>query len=539
MIFEKIFSTLPMEFYIPVLAVTLIYFIWMTVRLIVTRVKVRHARFDFYTLEASIRLHQGCHIENLPLISGIFETAPRRLSHAYEEMIQAGVDFYQKKWIPNPADFITADTVFDSKTAKRIKGYGFLYYSLLGILLAGAVMMTSSFLFRDPDQVASGILLGFLPLFFSVLFTLLFITEKLQNNNIAESSIRSLIQAISRKLPVFSDYNGLALLINQFMEYDRNMSRAVDKLTDQIDHFVMDGLTEAVTTSIERTLMESIAPSIERSTNAIITLSQDIVEKENNGMKDLAVKFSSALSDELSYQMEPLVKKICEVSNTLANSKNYLDIATQTLDTYRQNATELQNLTSRTLVEYEASKASFSQDVQTIAGSFNQFSQIAGDYNERIAAGQSQFTTAVKQLETNMQEGQKTLRLLLDGIFVEARNAETQAQDSQKKNESYLNLMQSQIDSFSNEFATRNKELMDNLSRIFSDYTEKQSVRMMDQQEQIGLRSVDMLESMEKAAQDIKQSSSQIKSAFEELEAARRQEEENAKNRKHGLFSRH
>lgn len=549
MIIKKIVYELPFEFYTIILAVTILYVIWMAIQIISTSRRVRHLQYELYGIEDSIRLHQGCHIENLPLISEIFEASSRKLSYAYDKMIQISIDFHQKRWIPNPGDFINVDSVMEKNIAKRIKGYGFLYFSLLGLFLSVSTIVTGMVLFETEAQISACLILSLLPLFFCILFTVLFFIEKKQNAEIVSSSINSLVQTLSRKLPVFNDYNGLALLINQFLDYDRNMTKAVDRLTEQIDHFVVEGLTTAVTTSIEKTLMESVAPSIERATDAIVTLSTDVVEKENAGMKELALTFSTALSNELSYQFEPMIKEITEVANTLSNSKNYMDIATKTLDTYKQNAIELQTLTSRTLVDYESAKESFSKDIHDISDSFVQFSQASKEYNQRSDLNQQQFESATAALKTSMEEEAKTLRLLLDGIFVEARNTEVQAAQSQKMNEKYLETMNKQIDAFSQEltarnkeftleYATRNKELFEGLSSTISEFVRMQSSQIKDQNDKVGAHSLEILQSMEKASQDIRTSSSQIRQAFDELEAARVREEEIAKTRKTGLFGR-
>lgn len=538
MIIEKIVTALPFGFYSVVLAATVLYFIWMTIQLIMTRSRIRRLQYDLYNIEDSIRLHQGCHIENLPLISEIFETAPRKLTYAYDKMIQVSIDFHQKRWIPNPGDFITVDSVLDKQTSKRVKGYGFLYFSFVGLFLTFATVLSGLIVLKTQDQINTCIVLSLLPLFVCLLFTLLFFVEKLQNSTTVENSIKSLVQSLSRKLPVFNDYNGLALLINQFLDYDRNMTKSVDRLTEQIDHFVMDGLTDAVTASIEKTLLESVAPSIERATNAIATLSNDVVERENTGMKDLALKFSTALSSELSYQFEPLIKQVCDVANTLSNSKDYLDVASKTLDAYTQNVIELQSLTSKTLVDYEASKASFSEDIHSISGSLAQFNQASLKYDEKTLSNQQQFESAVSSLKESLEEGYQSLQLLLDGIFIEARNTEVQAHEAQKANENYLNIMKTQIDAFTEEFSSHNKELFAVLSSTISNFMNQQSAQITDQQKIVGAESVEMLRSMEEAARDIRTSSTQIKSAFDELEAARIREEENAKNKKTGLFGR-
>lgn len=538
MIIEKIVSTLPSGFYLVVLASSFIYLVWMTVQLILTRISVRHLQYDLYAIEDSIRLHQGCHIENLPLISEIFETTTRKLSYAYEKMIQMSIDFYQKKWIPDPNDFITINTILDKRTAKKIKGYGFLYFTFTGLALSLIFVLFGIIFFKTNEQISACLVMSLLPLPICLLFTILLYVEKLQNKTILENSILSLNQTLSRKLPVFNDYNGLALLINQFSDYDRNMTKAVEKLTEQIDNMVMDGLTKAVTESIERTLIESVAPSIERATSAIVTLSYDVIEKENTGMKDLALKFSTALSDELAYQLSPLINQICEVANTLSNSKNYLDIASKTLDTYKQNAIELQTLTSKTLLDYESSKAMFSRDIHDIAASFEQFNQASSEYNEKVDSNQQRFEKAAITLKESIESGHDSLRQLLDGIFIEARNAENQADTAQKMNENYLNIMKTQIDSLSHEFSSTNKSLIEGLSSTISGFISQQAINITSQQDKVETQSLQMLQSMEKAAKEIQSSSSQIKSAFDELEAARRIEEENARNRKPGFFSR-
>lgn len=538
MIIQKILAELPGEFVIPVIIISLIYFFWMTFQLILTRVRIMQSKIDFWSIESTIRMYQGCNIENLPLISEIFEQAPKKLSQAFDEIIQTSADFYQKKWIPSPDAFITVDNVFGKKTARRISGYGFLYFSLLGILFFFATILTGSLIFDTPDAILACLYLSFVPLLLSLLFTILFITEKLQITRIADSSIRSLTRALSQKLPVFSEYNSLAILVNQFLEYDRHMSESVSLLTTKIDNFVIGGLTETVTESIEAVLLDSIAPSIERSTDAIITLSKDVIEKENSGMKDLALKFSTALSEELAYQFEPLNKKMMEVANTLSESRKYLDIASQTLESYKDNVTDLNTQTSRTLKGYEDSRTAFSGDIHIIAGSFEQFSKSASIYNENVLLNQKQFETAAITLTNSISQSNSTLQALLDGIFIEARTAVDQARDSQKMNEAYLNIMKEQINTFTDELALHNKFMFDGLSSTITDFNNKQSEQLSDQQNKVSSQSTEMMKSMENAAKNIEASSNKIKASLDELEAARIREAENAKNQKRGFFGR-
>jgi hypothetical protein len=128
-----------------------------------------------------------------------------------------------------------------------------------------------------------------------------------------------------------------------------------------------------------------------------------------------------------------------------------------------------------------------------------------------------------------METENNTLRLLLDGIFIEAQKAEEQTYKTQKNVDTYLNSMQSQIDLFSNSFSQRNKELLDNLTVSMNNFLNAQSSEIVKNQDNTASRVETLLEAMEESAKAIKSSTVQIKAGFDELEEARIREEEKKK----------
>ncbi len=448
---------------------------------------------------------------------------------AYNDLLQASNDFYHKKWIPSPSDFFNITTVFDINTQKKLKGYRYLNYLFFGVVLFIGLIIWALIALSTDYSISAAFFISLIPVALTAFFALFTILEKIQNTSKAEAALQVLNRTLRLKLPVFSENSGLSLLIDQFLDYDRSMSKTVEKLTEKIDRFVMDGLTTAVSESVEKTLLESVAPSIKRATDAIITLSQDVSQREANGMQELAVNFSSALSSELTYHLEPLIQSIHETAGTLTDSKKYLDIVTTSLETYKQKIEQLHNLTADTLKSYEQSKQSFGEDVHLIADSLNRFGEINSNYNNEISLNIKRFELAASTLNQSMETENETLRLLLDGIFIEAQKAEEQTYKTQKNVDTYINSMQNQIDQFSNSFSQRNKELLDNLSTAMSNFLSEQSSDISKTQDMTASRTEALLESMEESAKAIKSSTSQIKAGFDELEEARLREEEKKK----------
>jgi hypothetical protein len=353
--------------------------------------------------------------------------------------------------------------------------------------------------------------------------------------NTIQRALDKMMHTLSLKLPVFSENNGMAILVNQFIEYDHNMTSAVDKLTVKIDQFVVDGLTTAVSESIEKTLLESVSPSIERSSNALIALSEDIAQRENDGMKDLAVQFTSAVTAEMAYQFAPLVNKIQEVSTTLANSKNYFDIITQSLESYKSNLSHLNTITTENLKLYDESKATFSNDIHSISQTFHEFSELSALYQNSAQKDMREFHEITQTLYRSIDSNNQALKLVLDGINEEARNSKEQADRSHENLKNYLTTMDTQLTHLAEETGQKNRELLIALSGIIENFLKQQSFDLDLHNQQIGTKYDALLNSVDESVKAIRRSAEQLKSGFDELEAARVREEER-KNR--SIFSR-
>ena len=89
MIYEAFTDSLPIYFYIPVLAITALYIIYHLICFIWMHVKVSRITKELSGIESGISMEQGCQIENLPLISEAFESASHDAASAFKEIVDA------------------------------------------------------------------------------------------------------------------------------------------------------------------------------------------------------------------------------------------------------------------------------------------------------------------------------------------------------------------------------------------------------------------------------------------------------------------
>lgn len=526
MVFKEIADRFPSALYLAVIGAAAVFVIWVAVVMIRLAVRTGRLRRDISEIVSGISMQQGCQIENLPLISDIFESFSGRLRSTFTELMQGAADHFHKRWIPDPRSYLNTSTLTDASDRSIMSRIGYLRFLTAGLSLS-LISTAAALYFSDSvDSLRYALWLGFLPMAVTVITVMVFRLVIISTENKFERSVDSLVRVICLKVPVFSDNAGVSLLVSQFIEYDRNMSGSVSLLSDKLDRFTSDGLVNAVSSSIEDTLREAVFPSIERNNDAILALAKDISSREDEGMKKLALNFASSVTSELSYHLRPLVAQIESLSHSLSDSKNYIDVISKNINSYKQSASDLQVLTKQTLAEYEESRRTFSADIASIASSLKQQSEINREYKEIVTEDVGKFQNSISSLNSKLEESDKTLKVMLDAIFVEARNAEENAAKAQSSAADYLSSMKDQIRTLTEQLSLKNNALISDLDKTITQFFNKQEEHLGSQNAKLADKTVDLLNSMETSASAIHNSTAQIKAAFDELEEARRREEE-------------
>lgn len=524
--YKDVIDLLPIQYYLTVLSLTLVYILLMVIFWIILSVKIKRTTKELSEVENELLMHQGCQIENLPLISSVFETTSPLISSSFKELIQGSADYFHKRWIPNPIEYINSSNIINKLWNKLLKKNSYILPLIIGLFISFGSFFGGAIIIKDSILL---LWIAAIPFTLTILSTLIMTFVSSNNDLKLQDSIDSINKALRLKLPVFSENAGVSLLVTQFIEYDRNMSKAVETLTEKIEKFTDDELVNAISSSIQDTLREDVFPSIERTNEAILSLANDIAAREDEGMKSLALNFASSVTSELAYHLKPIATQVENLAHTISDSKNYIDVISSNINIYKKNAEELHSLTTQTIKDYEESRMGFSSDLSSIASSLKEYDVLNKEFMSTVSGDISIFENSVKGLRTSMEESDKTLKVMLDAIFVEARTSEENAGKALESASSYIYSMKDQIQSLTTKLSEQNKELISELDTLMSGFLEKHEGQINTQQGKLSEQSGNLLTSMEESANIIKKSSRQIKESFDELEEARRIQEENSK----------
>ena len=160
---------------------------------------------------------------------------------------------------------------------------------------------------------------------------------------------------IERHIPVFNPESGTALLIENFLNYDREMKDSVDLLSNKVVELSDHALVNAVRDGIETTVRDTIAPPIQEANQAMSNLAGEYSRRQVEGLSELAAEFAHELARSVRDQMAPFYHELNRYSTDLNQSKNQMDLALDALDTYGERAIELQANVDETLKSFRRS----------------------------------------------------------------------------------------------------------------------------------------------------------------------------------------
>ena len=104
--------------------------------------------------------------------------------------------------------------------------------------------------------------------------------------------LQDLHHSLENRLPVFNDQAGLAMLIDNFLVYDRQMKDSLQDFTATASRLAESDMADGIRRSVEQVLQESVAPSIQQAAATLGSLAGELTNRQERGMQDLAVRFA-------------------------------------------------------------------------------------------------------------------------------------------------------------------------------------------------------------------------------------------------------
>lgn len=274
---------------------------------------------------------------------------------------------YKGEWSKNPRDYYKYENLLSESERFSLDSEISLSIIVISALFSVILFVLNSFTQIPQDKLH----LGFFPLLLGVIASVTSYLYNRSKRKYIKKRANELCLVYERKIPVYDEKSGTALLINKFLDYDRKMSDSVSLLTEKVRDLSDKKLIDTVSESIETVLKEELAPSIEKSNEALSNLCVELTGRQTEGMKELSKSFSDSLSETVSASLMPLQIQIKAYADQLDESKNALHIAFEQYNHYRNQAAKLDEKISLNLssLKEEAEKWNASLiKMNTIAG---------------------------------------------------------------------------------------------------------------------------------------------------------------------------
>lgn len=330
-------------------------------------------RLGYLTILKAMEQLSDRNIEHLENLCEAGESSGNeQLKRALTLMKDDAENVYVGRWIPDPVVHLSYECVLDERATFALGKN--LPFTILGVGLIGTLILAiyNFALLTGADTLMS--ILTVAPFLTGLLsFIVLAITRNLHLERL-QHSCSACCTEIARHIPVFNNESGTALLIDNFLLYDREMSNSVQELSNKVQALSDSSLVEAVRDGIEVSVKENIAPSIQESNQAMSDLAGEYSRRQVEGLTELAADFAHELTRSMRDQMTPFYFELNEYIKELNNTKNQVELSLGILDTYSERSVELQSQVDQSLAAFNESQISWTSNTSAMSQTLQQLS---------------------------------------------------------------------------------------------------------------------------------------------------------------------
>lgn len=380
--------------------------------------------------EFRLRQLEGCQMENLPIIRQLIqeENYPQ-LTATFEAFEQDSEKLFHGKWTADLRRYFDREHLLTRSQFHRLSPNWAYRYLSSGLFLTAFFVFTSLSL-GDPYRLY-GLPLAILPgVVGSCLFYFMYYRSDLSRKAL-DQAMRQLGDTAALRLPTFSDLAGSAVLVDAFMQYDRKMAHAVERLSQSVSGLLNEQLVEAVSQSVLRGMHEALLPPIQQSHQVLGDLAGQLTSRQEQGMRQLADQFSTHVADVLARRLEVFFRELDLYLNQLRETKGEVEQALSTLDQYRTQAQALdaqltQHLSTlqqqgventqrlAQMAEAQTLLASTSERLAELQqGSGHSLTGLIGDLGQKVTGFAQSMTHLTKEIREENQANRQSIDHLL------------------------------------------------------------------------------------------------------------------------------
>lgn len=287
---------------------------------------------------------EGCQMENLSLLQSLIdEEAFPLLTEAFDRYVKDSQKLYQNKWTLEPSAYLNFQYLLSNKQYGNLHNDNAFRQLAFGLLFSAFSLLIP--LSLGGEHTFRILPFAILPAMISLAFFCMFFYRNQYYRHELSKAIEKLSQTIARRVPVFSNLAGSAVLVDAFLQYDKQMSKSVTRLSSSINSLLNQELIKAISDTIKESLDNSLAPAILDSHDLLKALSISVNEKQEKGLSLLAHQFTEEISSILVQKLDPFYSQVNAYALSLGKMSQEITGFLQHIEAYEKK----QSLLNETL----------------------------------------------------------------------------------------------------------------------------------------------------------------------------------------------
>ncbi len=439
---------------------------------------------------------ERCDIANLDAVHASLCSSDYELLHsAADRIVDDSARIYQGKWICDPHKLFTLENLLTRGEFTALSYEVPIQMLTISFLCSGVFWLIGRSLFSS--EYTNVMNLAAWPLLIGLLFSLLIFFASQRQRNELKRSMNYLAEMLTRRLPIFEELAGTAVLIDSFVQYDREMVESVSVLSETVQGLVDHQLAEKVAENVRIVMEKEIAPAIQSSTQNLAALSETLQQRQEKGMSELAGLFTQQLGAKLNHELTPLFLETDHLVEELHNASSGFDLSMQALSQAREDSLHIQEQTKKALADLSESREQWSQDLRATNTSLERLGQVCekleGLYsgeNESLGADIKQLSQSIEVWNTRSNEESnrftEAINTYSQTLQSELGEHNRQLQDAlQTQNASMLEAYQQQTDHFAEALGEQNLRFAERITDVIDRFENQLQTRVGQASEEI------------------------------------------------------
>ncbi|MDO5733015.1 MAG: hypothetical protein Q4P72_04420 [Eubacteriales bacterium] len=328
-----------------------------------------------------------CDIANLDAIQASLNIPEfDLLSSAADRIVDDSSRLYQGKWISDPHKIFTLENLLTRSEYGSLAIEVPVQLFTLSIFASAIFWILSLSIFDTSNS--SVMSASALPLLNGLIFSLLLFFTSYRQRNDLQRSMNYLAETISRRLPIFEDLAGTAVLIDSFVQYDREMAESVSILSETVHGLTHHELADLVAENVKVVMERDIAPTIQAAGQKLMSLSENLQARQENGMSELAGIFTQQLGAKLNHELTPLFLETDHLVEELHSTTNSYQDSIAALRQSREDSLSLQEQSRESLERLAEAREAWNEDMKNAHAALENLNGITENFN-RIYSGES------------------------------------------------------------------------------------------------------------------------------------------------------